>query len=87
MKDIFIDAEIANGFAIPKNEHIRELINWLFQYDKEDKENNAYLLVSEDLRREYFKGNHNCDKNYSIISIYITLQGQDRLIPTTKKKD
>jgi hypothetical protein len=78
MKDIFIDTNIAARFANP-NEHYQQLIAWLKAEDPQNPQNNAYLLISDHLRREYQRTNSHCKKGYSIITIYSYLQARGRL--------
>ena len=79
-KDIFIDASIANKFAKP-NESYRLLIQWLVRIDKENPENNAYLVISDKLKAEYWGGNQCCQHEFGIRHIYAILQREGRLIP------
>lgn len=81
MRDIFIDACIANKyFSNPPNDHFKNLIRWLLKRDMEYPENNAYLVVSPKLVNEYIGG---CRDSYmagtSIAVIYNKLLSEDRL--------
>jgi len=80
MKDIFIDADIANTFANTQDSHKVELIEWLL------KNKDAYLVISNALRGEYINGNTDCDKIYSIRCIYFELQKEDRINPISNEE-
>jgi len=80
-KDIFIDADVANKFASTKDEHLLELINWLLE-----SKNQSFLMMSDYLRNDCFKGNNHCSKEFSICTIYFQLQKDDRLNVKTKKE-
>lgn len=85
MKDIFIDTQVAILFANTKDKHLEKLISWLLYQDIENPENNAYLVISDKLRIEYFNSNKDNEKEFSITTIFHTLLGQGRL--HTKKSD
>lgn len=78
-KDIFIDNNIANKFAVPPDNHYKELIEWLLYQDNDNPDNNAYLVASNFIRKEYWDSNNNCNSEFSIVTIYSELQKQDRL--------
>lgn len=80
MKDIFIDADIANTFANTTEECKVDLINWLLNDD------NAFLVVTNALRGEYLGGNENCDKEFSISHIYLVLMGMERINPISNQQ-
>ena len=75
MKDIFIDADIANTFANTEDQNKLDLINWLLNNEC------AFLVTSNSLRGEYFGGNAGCEKELSIAYIYTQLQKEERLNP------
>ncbi len=79
MKDIFIDNEVAILFANTKDEHLLCLIKWLLHKDEENPENNAFLAISNSLRTEYLRSNKDSKKEFSISTIFYTLQQQGRL--------
>ena len=79
-KDIFIDNNIATKFAGTTNVHYQEIANWLMETP------DAYLVISESLRKEYFRSNEHCNKSFSIISIYHTLIAAGRLISKSKQE-
>lgn len=73
-KDIFIDTEIANTFAGENiSEDYKSLIEWLLSED------DASLVSSKYLRTEYFSGNQDCLKVYSISHIYVELQSRGKI--------
>jgi hypothetical protein len=69
MKDIFIDAQIANKFAKPPSEDYKRLISWLYNNDKNNPKNNAILMISDKLLIEYKGGNQGCQSATSIVVI------------------
>jgi len=73
MKDIFIDADIANRFAKPPDESYRNLIKWLLKNDKGKPELNAILMLSDKLIGEYKGGNVGCCNVNSIAAILNTV--------------
>jgi hypothetical protein len=73
-KDIFIDANIASKFANTTDEKLLELINWLIE-----KKNESYLMMSDYLRIDMFKGNAHCPKEFSICNVIYKLQRDERL--------
>jgi hypothetical protein len=85
-KDIFIDNNIACLFASTTNQHCIELIVWLLNNDMENPENNGYLMISDELRKEYFRSNSGCDKKFSIIMVYFQLQKDGRLHGKSKEE-
>mgnify|MGYP006956024085 CR=1 FL=1 len=52
-KDIFIDNNIACRFANPMDPEMKRLIAWIMEYE-EGSSDNAVLMVSDKLLREYF---------------------------------
>jgi predicted nucleic acid-binding protein len=84
-KDIFIDNNIASKyFSTPTDEEYKKLIDWLGTHDKEE-ENDAYLVVSPYLIREYNESNRNARSETNILNILIQLTKQGRLVHFTKK--
>ena len=84
-KDIFIDCQIACKFASTKDPHLKELIDWLLKKDHENPADRAFLMLSPMLRKEYDGGNKNCFKEFSILTIIIKMQQDDRI--NFKKKE
>ena len=83
-KDIFIDNNIASKyFSTPTDEEYKKLIEWLATYSK-DEQNDAYLVVSPYLIREYNESNRNARSETNILNILIELTKQGRLINFTK---
>lgn len=73
MKDIFIDADIANTFADSKDCHIKDLIEWLLNCKS------AFLVLTNGLRSEYYGGNEHCCKEFSIRTIVDKLIKDERI--------
>jgi hypothetical protein len=85
-KDIFIDNNITSRyFSTPTDEEYKKLIDWLGTYN-EDEKNDAYLVVSPYLIREYNESNRNARSETNILNILIKLTKQDRLINFSKKE-
>lgn len=85
-KDIFIDNNIASKyFSTPVDEEYKKLIEWLSTCNK-DEQNDAYLVVSPFLLREYNESNRNARSETNILNIIIQLTKQDRLQPFSKKQ-
>jgi hypothetical protein len=78
-KDIFIDANVACKFASTKDPEILKLINWLLKCEEGKTSENAYLMASPKLRKEYLGGASNCHRATSISVIYITMHEEHRL--------
>lgn len=79
MKDIFIDNCIAKDFATPINDNYKSLIKWLFQFDAENIEDNAYLVLSQKLLNEYIDSSQNCSKSSAIPVIISKLTKEGRI--------
>ena len=86
MKDIFIDAQVANKFAKPPDEHYSDLSDWLWDNNNSDKNENAHLVVCQKLINDYFRGNRHCAKSRSICSIYDKMMREDRILKKTSKE-
>jgi hypothetical protein len=85
-KDIFIDNNIASQyFSNPTNEEYKNLLDWLLTHDKKE-DNDAYLVVSPYLLREYHESNRNANSRTNIVKIVEELTKQERLILFTKKQ-
>lgn len=78
MKDIFIDAQIANKFASPPNDCYKRLIRWLLTRDVNSPENDAILMISDKLINEYKGGNIGLNGGTSIGAIVNLLIRQNR---------
>lgn len=64
-KDIFIDNNIACRFSNPMDPEMKKLIAWIMEYE-EGSHNNAMLVVSDKLLREYIAS---CQGAYGATSI------------------
>lgn len=85
-KDIFIDNNIASKyFSTPTDEEYKKLIEWLATHNK-DEQNDAYLVVSPYLIREYNESNRNARSETNILNLLIELTKQGRLVNFTKKQ-
>ncbi len=85
-KDIFIDNNIASQyFSNPIDEEYKNLIEWLLTHN-EIVDENAYLVVSPYLLREYHESNRNANSRTNIIKIVEELTKQERLILFSKKQ-
>lgn len=85
-KDIFIDNNIASQyFSNPIDEEYKNLIEWLLTHT-EIEGNNAHLVVSPYLLREYHESNRNANSRTNIIKIVEELTKQERLILFPKKQ-
>ena len=85
-KDIFIDNNIASQhFSNPIDEEYKKLIEWLQTWNK-DEENDAYLVVSPFLLREYIESNRNANSRTNITLIIDTLTKQERLQHFNRKQ-
>lgn len=85
MKDIFIDNNIAKNFANPADQNYKELIQWLLDYN-EDEDNDAYLVASNKLLKEYLSSSYNCSRPTSIPVIISTLTIQGRLLKVNNQE-
>lgn len=69
MKDIFIDNDVTTKhFSNPIDEDYKKLIDWLRTFN-DDVENDAHLVLSNFLLREYHESNRNPNSQTNIISI------------------
>lgn len=82
MKDIFIDADIANSFPKP-SDSIKELINWLID---EDSTANSIIVYSNQLYKEYDDGNKGCVNTNSILYILGTMIKEGRYTKINNKE-
>lgn len=85
-KDIFIDNNISPKLANPPDAEYKTFIQWLIAFDKENPEQNAYLVVSQKLLMEYMRSNQNASKGTNIVVIIGQLTKQGRLIKISNKQ-
>jgi hypothetical protein len=78
MKDIFVDAQIANLFAEPPNEHYVKFICWLTGKKEENYAGEGYLVLSNKLINEYIGGCRLSSKETSIGAIIDLLIKKNR---------
>ena len=84
MKDIFIDNNIASRFATAKDPEYKKIIKWLLKFDKSiSLENNAHLVLSNKILKEYYDSSRNARSATSIIAIIdiMTKDGRNRKSP------
>ena len=80
MKDIIIDNDCASKhFASPVDPEYIKLINWLL-YFEEDSENNAHLVISNKLLKEYIDSCRNSTSPTSLPLIVFKLTKEERII-------
>jgi hypothetical protein len=85
-KDIFIDNNIAKDFATPIDKEYKELIDWLIRNDPFNKQNNAYLVVSNLLIKEYYSSAQNAYSKTCMPVIIDILLKDGRLSKFTNKE-
>lgn len=86
MKDIFIDNDCASKhFASPVDPHYKELIIWLSTY-KTNSEENAFLVVSNKLIREYHSSCRGAISPSSMPVLLDKLTREGRLIKYSNKE-
>jgi hypothetical protein len=86
MKDIFIDNNIASRFTNPLDPEYKKLIKWLMEYDEDKPEQNAYLVVSNKLLKEYYASAQHASTATSIPVIIDALTRQGRKITITNEE-
>ncbi|MGC4034900.1 MAG: hypothetical protein QM764_02990 [Chitinophagaceae bacterium] len=79
MKDLFIDANIANKFADPPDEDYKNLTDWLWNFNPNNLPDNARLVVCQKLINDYFDGNRHCAKPSSIVVLYDKMLREGRI--------
>ncbi len=91
MKDIFIDNCVAKNFTAPIDQHYKDLIEWINEFDEDlvEKEPNkissfAHLVVSQKLLVEYLRPSRDCSKPNAIPSIVNRLTREGRLQKKSK---
>ena len=85
-KDIFIDNSIASKyFSNSIDEEFKKLIIWL-QTCNRDEYNDAYLVITPFLLREYIESNRNANSETNIVNLINTLTKEDRLVRFDKKQ-
>lgn len=87
MKDIFIDNNVTKNFVNPSDQHYKDLIKWIMDYNIEEIQNNskskhdfAHLVVNNKLLVEYNRSSYNCKHSTSIPMIISKLTKEGRLI-------
>jgi hypothetical protein len=79
MKDIFIDNDVATKhFSNPIDEDYKKLIDWLKTFNN-DVENDAHLVLSSFLHREYIESNRNPNSQTNIVAIINEMVINDRI--------
>ncbi len=87
-KDIFIDNNIAKNFTNPLDPEYKKLIKWLLTYNETapDPANDAFLVLSHKLLKEYNGSAQNTNKGTSIPVIIDVLTRQGRRVFITNDK-
>lgn len=78
--DIFIDNNVAKNFAYPLDPHYKDLVAWLFQFDKKRGDLNAHLAVSNKLLGEYISSSGECNSGTAIPVLINKLLSEGRII-------
>jgi poly-D-alanine transfer protein DltD len=79
MKDIFIDNDVATKhFSNPIDEDYKKLIDWLKTFNN-DVGNDAHLVLSSFLHREYIESNRNPNSQTNIVAIINEMVINDRI--------
>lgn len=79
MKDIFIDNDVTTKhFSNPIDEDYKKLIDWLRTFNN-DVENDAHLILSSFLHREYIESNRNPNSQTNIVAIINEMVINDRI--------
>jgi ubiquitin C-terminal hydrolase len=79
MKDIFIDNDVTTKhFSNPIDEDYKNLIDWLRTFN-DDVENDAHLVLSNFLLREYHESNRNPNSQTNIIAIVDDMVRNNRI--------
>ncbi len=84
-KDIFIDNNTTQYFSNPIDKGYSKLIDWIRTYN-ENEEDDAYLIISPYLLKEYNESNRYPNSRTNIVQIIADLTRQERLIHFTKKQ-
>lgn len=82
-KDLFIDNNIVSKFANPQDKEYIKLTRWLMNdalKESADRDNLAYLVVSNKLLVEYYRSSMNAQSPTAIPSIIDKLTREGRLI-------
>lgn len=79
MKDIFIDNDVTTKhFSNPIDEDYKKLIDWLQTFNN-DVENDAHLVLTNFLHREYIESNRNPNSQTNIVAIINEMVIKDRI--------
>jgi hypothetical protein len=84
MKDIFIDNNIAKDFATPITPAYKKLIEWVLAYNQNTDD--AHLVLSQKLMKEYIASSQNCLKSTAIAIIVTKLTKEGRINSFTNKQ-
>jgi len=89
MKDIFIDNCVTQNFCNPPDSEYKRIISWLRNFDQENNENNAYLVVCDRLLHEYDRtcGSNMLPTNLVVIISQLTKEGRLRRITKPQIKE
>jgi len=87
LKDIFIDNNIVPKFSNPLDGEYKKLVKWLLGYNVVNKEDNAYLAVSNKIIGEYSRSLRNISSlsnNFIVIIDACTRQGRYNFVCNRK---
>jgi hypothetical protein len=84
-KDLFIDNNTTQYFSNPIDDGYKKLIEWLKTYS-EKEEDDAYLVVSPFLIKEYNESNRYPNSRTNIVQIIADLTKEERLTHFSKKE-
>lgn len=85
-KDIFIDNSLTCKFANPIEQSFKDLISWIKTNDPINPENNAYLVLSPYIIREYYNSNKDARVNTCLPVIVDQLTREGRRTFFNKKQ-
>jgi hypothetical protein len=86
LKDIFIDNSIAKNFSNPLDPSYKHLVTWLMQYQPTKVKDNAHLVWSNKLLREYHATAASARSDTNIVTIVNTLTRQGRFIKISNQQ-
>lgn len=86
MKDIFIDNNVSKNFANPMDPHYKELVEWLIEFDPEDRAINAHLVVSNKLLQEYTGSSGLSLSTTSILMVIAKMQREGRILKVSNEQ-
>ncbi len=79
-KDIFIDTNVIGNFSSQLDEGYKKLSLWLSNFNHNNPENNAYIVVSPKLISEYSRSLQHAKQNQTFVVILSKMQKEDRRV-------